>query len=83
MNNDMENKLKEANTRIEELESKLIDLSFDQRFMSCYNVELVEFIRELYASLASPDLKKISKEAILKNLKNSIKEFAKNNNMSL
>jgi predicted RNase H-like nuclease (RuvC/YqgF family) len=64
-------KLKEEN---EELKSKLIDLLFEQNYS--IEKELAEFVRSLYESTLNVD-KKLTKENIIKNLKKSIEQFAK------
>ena len=71
-------KLKEE---IEDLKTRLIDLLFESNYSK--EKELLNYLRDLYESVKSPDLKKLSKKEIIKNLKDSIEEFAKNNRLAL
>jgi uncharacterized protein Veg len=76
MQNELE-KLKEEN---EKLRGSLIDLTFEMNYNK--QTEMLEFLRELYASVKTAD-NKLTKKEILVNLKESLEEFAKNNRISL
>lgn len=73
-------RITELEDRVVKLEDKLIDLMFELNYNK--QDELIEFIRELYQSLQNVD-EKLSKESIIENLKNYIRDFAKNNNLML
>lgn len=71
-------KLKEEN---ESINSRLIDLLFEVNYSK--QTELIEYIRNLYESLDSKDMKKLQKKELLMNLKDSLQEFARINRISL
>lgn len=65
---------------VEDLRSKLLDLSFQINYSK--EIELLEFLRELYQSLKVVD-DKLTKEDIVKNLKEYIEKFAEYNKLML
>ena len=73
-------RIAELEKQVDELTDKLIDLQFEKNFDK--QNELLEFVRDLFQSLRNVD-DKLSKEEIVENLQNYIKEFAKDNNISL
>jgi hypothetical protein len=77
--NDQE-KIEELEQKIDDLETQIIDLTFEQNYSK--EKELLEFVRDLFVSLQNVD-EKISKEEIIENLKNYIREFTKNNRINL
>lgn len=80
MDKEDNSKIKELEEKIDELESQLIDLTFTLNYNK--EKELLEFVRDLYASLQNVD-EKLSKEDIVKNLKKYIQNFAKDNRLML
>ena len=66
---------------LEETKSKLIDLMFEMNYNK--QTELIEFVRSLYESTFDKNVKKFSKSEILLNLRESIEEFARNNNINI
>ena len=66
--------------QIDDLTSRIIDLTFEMNYNK--EIELLEFVRELFVSLQNVD-EKLSKEEIIENLKNYIRTFAKDNNLQL
>ena len=64
-------KLKEEN---EDLKSKLIDLLLEQNYS--LEKELAEFVRSLYEDTFNVD-KKLTKQNIILNIRNAIKQFSK------
>ena len=78
-------KLKNENAKLKEenetLNSRQIDLLFELNYSK--QTELIEYIRNLYESLESKDIKKLQKKELLMNLKDSLEEFARINRISL
>lgn len=76
-----EEKILKLETENEKLKEQLIDLLFEANYNK--QTELIEFIRNLYESTSDKNIKKISKQEILMNLKHSIEEFARINKINL
>jgi len=69
--------MKDIEQENEELKEQLIDLQFELNYNK--QDKLLEFLRELYDSLDVDRLKEYSKEEIIRNLKDYIDEFVRNN----
>lgn len=72
--------IKELELKLDEVTTKLIDLRFEMGYNK--QNELIEFVRDLFNSVQNVD-EKLTKEEIIENLKNYIREFAKNNKLQL
>ena len=73
-------KIEKLEKQIDDLTTRIIDLTFEMNYNK--EIELLEFVRELFVSLQNVD-EKLSKEEIIENLKNYIRTFAKDNNLQL
>lgn len=73
-------KIEKLEKQIDDLTSRLIDITFEQNYNK--ETELLEFVRELFVSLQNVD-EKLSREEIVKNLKEYIENFVKDNNLQL
>lgn len=78
---DLTKEIKKLKLENENLNSKIIDLLFEANYNK--QIELIEFLRNIYESLEMKEIKRISKKELLMNLKHSIEEFAKNNKINL
>ena len=76
-----EERIAELEKENDQLKDKLIDLAFELNYNK--QTELIEFLRNVYASTFDKDTKKISKPELILNLRNSIEEFAKINKIQL
>ena len=72
--------LDKLHDKIDELSDEIIEMTF--QIANSKETELREFLRELYQSLQDVD-DKLTKEQIVENLKNYIREFAKDNKINL
>ena len=70
---------------INQQNDKLMDQLIDLKFKLSKNkeVELIEFLRDLYESLDHERLKEYSKSEIINNLKEYIETFIKDNNIHI
>jgi len=76
-------RIEELEIKIDKLSDQIVDLQFDKNvFKSNYN-KIAEFIKELRESLQVDEIKDISKEQIIKNIKNHVDDFLKENNVNL
>ena len=73
-------KIEKLEKQIDDLTTRIIDLTFEMNYNK--EIELLEFVRELFVSLQNVD-EKLSQEEIIENLKNYIQTFAKDNNLQL
>lgn len=79
---DQEKRIQELEDELEDIKSKLLDLSFQVNYSK--ERELLEFVRDLYTSLKDSEANKdLSSEDLIKNLKTYIEEFARNNRLML
>lgn len=72
--------MKDLEKENEELKDRLNDLLFELNYNK--QEELLIFLRELYDSLDLDRLKDYSKEDIIRNLKEYIEEFVKDNRIN-
>ena len=73
-------KIETLEKQIDDLTTRIIDLTFEMNYNK--EIELLEFVRELFVSLQNVD-ENLSKEDMIENLKKYIQTFAKNNNLQL
>ena len=76
-----EEKILKLETENENLKERLTDLLFELNYNK--QTELIEFLRNLYESTFDKNIKKIPKNKMILNLRNSIEEFAKTNKIKI
>ena len=76
----MEDEIKKLEEEIDNLRTKLIDLTFEQNYNK--EKELIAFVQDLYVSLHTVN-DYLTKEEIIFNLKEYIENFAKDNKLNL
>jgi Ca2+-binding EF-hand superfamily protein len=81
--NDLENKIEELNALLADRKEDLFITKQDLERIRVENIALKNFIQTLYESCDGVEIDEITIEAILENLKQNIRTFARDHNIRL